>query len=311
MDYSGHAKKEASPLELELDMLELDVVALEYFAHAPFDDRVESLLSAADKKTTSLAIKRTDLTPILKGEFEPIAYEHGEPILHYSIESMSDGDKPYQFSLMAQANIPDLIVATADPSGSFMIYSRRSERSFEMSGLETAKLVFRAVGFSEDILDEMITQTDDDQLHNSPDFQKLIIHAWQVAGESNDFISDEYFISETMHDDIRHKQANLRLGFTKAESETNSTITLTLEKAFVYPELEAEEAYRLQATYEVKQLTSEKAEKSIRGDGGLSLKSLETIHLDQGGKKTPLDTTDPAVMQDFIEAYEVLLQSTS
>ena len=312
MDYSGHSQGELGELDDELFSLELDVVTLEYFNHAPFDERIDALLDNCDPSITITEFEAYTPEVVLDREFGFNELIAGEPTTHYTLRSEKTKGKPSQFSISSASGTFDELQFTPTSTGTFSVYNKKTDQLFELSAANTARLVIRS-------LDKKLGFDDLAQLfgENSPEFHSIIERAWALgAAENGGTITEDYFITGKMHDDIRHREAEVRLGFKRIESSGASEIHLTLEKAFIYEELDTEEAYRLTVKYSnvdtdtQTALNTQEAQRAVRGDGGLKIKGVRLIHTDLGGKKTKLDTSDPEIMQDFIEAFEVLLQQS-
>lgn len=312
MDYSGHSPEVA--IEDTLRFLELDKALLEYFDHAPFDDRIDALLSSADHIDERITFEGFSSQDILDESFQCSEYTKGERISHYFVETLATKESAYAFSISSTPRHNNHLSFVATGNGDFSVFNSKTDEIRTMSGLETTRLVWRAIDISDRVNLEELAQISGGE--NSVVFEEIIKKSWEKAQLQHlGSATTDHFVARPMFDDVHGKEAQLRLGYQVIETPEKSNLTFVLEKAFEHKELDAEEVYRFEATYAVTQssssIQSEKATRVVRGDGGLSLKSIKAIHTELGGRKTALDITDPEIMQDFIEVYEVLLQSGS
>lgn len=307
----------------ELMALDLDVATLEYFGAAAFDERVTALLEFSDIKETKISIPDlyTDQI-ILPGELGFNEMVRDEAIGHVSVEVRATEtvgargpSLTYNFAIKSEGLDDDTVLEfTRNNSGLYDVYNRHTDTLFSMSPFEVARLAFRTIDQSTESIDNLAEKFG----KYAKEYHGFIEKIWHMGAEAHDGkVVQDHFVSGEMFDDIRQRKADLRLGYRKTEKPSESEILLTLEKAFVYTELESEEVYRLEVLYATVKdnHTDEEPDragiKTIRGDGGLALKSITMIHDDLGGRKTPLDVNDPTIMQDFVEAYETLLQEAA
>lgn len=300
-------KEELSVDSLELATLppELDTALKEYFAHAPFDERLESLLDGAETKDFSLSFEGSTGIEILPGVFGHNVFHEDEETTEFELTlgELNDKDKTlYTFCLTSAKDEELSLRFDLNDKDSFDLINKKTGAITQMSSLEVAKMALRATGASDAPLQKL-----SESIGDSPStYVEIVKRIWPKACEHSQGESESNKYIVLRGDESTDTQpVELRLGYKEIEDE-NSEIRFVIEKALLYPQFATEQVYRLELLYSSAKNHSA-AKKVVRGDGGLLVRSIRAIHTELSGRETPLDLSSSENLKLFVDAYEEIL----
>jgi len=299
--------------DIELPIPEIEAASEEYLLDLAFDDRLERLIDRSDHDMVRFDM---DIETSFEVDKDYVPFSHmynvdgtETPTCKLKIDGLkysgADG------SHLRVRFIPDTLygdATTLESQGGTFVASK-PPRSKELSIQQAAAMILRATGTDSVNLDNLIEKG----LIDSSMCTDIAEKALLVMSEQNGQHSRESTLEITAKESSVDSLVKIRLGRVTTETPRESTLKLVIEKVWLYPELDAEQAYRFVLYFththeEGSQTVHTVAEKSVRGDG-FTLQSADFVHKDAQGKTTPLDYKNHDIAKLFVNAYDELVDT--
>lgn len=304
---------------------ELDAATLEYFADIAFDSRLEALLENSDLTQTSFT------------SFTSSSYEVYPPILGYNHRDVDfDDDEPVRqgkpltllntIGIFVKAGDEHRLsiefVSDTDPSKRLKIESNTDGGfdAFEPGVLsaELTRLDLRDIAHISLLANDVDPKTLDRIAElEEPDYEyrKILNFVWDRAAQLSGIKRDVNIIEKPAAESKDDRPVTHRLvqeeysqaEYSNPEAQINDTIDIIYEKVIRYPDLDAEEIYRLRLQYLSDGSNLIKTAQKIVRSSDSHLSSIGFFHKTVDGTVRELDASDPKTMQLFVDALEELL----
>jgi hypothetical protein len=290
-------------------ILSQENAAIEYLADLPFDDRITQLLEVCEthKKVTADITTDIVIDPII---FPPTSLDDETSITTVAItadltKNMGTAGTRVQLSSEA-SHIPDLQIESVDDA--FFVTQLPDGEIRTIDIVSATALILRATGNNDSALHEMLKQKLINEKMCHTILKRALINAGDATGETEEVATVQHASSTVFPGTI----TELRFGHRNVETPRSSELSIIIEFARQFEELDAEEAYRLEIQYEnnteAKNLSGVKTtmNKEVRSDIH-AIKSINLFQMNPEGKKTEIDISNTTILSQFIDTFEALL----
>lgn len=298
--------------DIETPIPGIEEASEEYLLDLAFDDRLDRLFDYADHDIQRFDIDTETLFEVDQ-TYVPFTHSYAidgteNPTCKLKIDGLRykgmDGDH------LRVRLVPDIFYGDATiletTSGGYKATTGAVTR--ELSSKEAAGMILRATGTDSASLDSLVQKNlIDASMYPTIAERALFLLAEQRGHQSRESALEIAALESTVEQPVM-----IRIGRVETEAIDESTVKLVLEKVWIHPELDAEEAYRFALYFSqshdehASQAMTVATEKSVRGDG-YSLKSASFIYKDAHGKTSPIDMKDHNIVKLFVNAYDELI----